>query len=301
MLGLVRVWLKHIQSLRMFELDRSKSFRMLMTYMNMIGTYASCSHSTILLLIIDIGNTTPSLAPILTFGITLALNKDKEGGPLSLSTAFTSLSIMSLIMGPLSYMLYAIPSFISAFSIFQRVEEFLEKAEEHTPSTSEDAQSTNHGTQDGIPLQSVSARQMIAQNASFAAKLGEAALLQDINFSVRPGTLTMITGKVGSGKSLLLQGLLGELLLTGGTLRKDIASIGYCAQSAWLVKGTIRRNIIGWCSNSDDDDWYDTVVKACALDKDFQQFSLGDQTRLSSKGLSLSGGQRHRVVSFSPC
>jgi ABC-type multidrug transport system fused ATPase/permease subunit len=250
------------------------------------------------LLIIAVGNATPALAPILTFGITLALNKDKEGGPLSLSTAFTSLSIMSLIMQPLSHMLYAIPSIISAFSIFERVEEFFEKAEEHTPSSSEDAQSMDRCTQDGIPLQPVSVREIVATNASFAAKLGDAALLQDINFSVRPGTLTMITGKVGSGKSLLLQGLLGELLLMGGALRKDIASIGYCAQSAWLVKGTVRRNIIGWSSDSEDKDWYDTVVKACALDKDFQQFSSGDQTRLSSKGLSLSGGQRHRVVRF---
>lgn len=206
---------------------------------------------------------------------------------------------MSLVLEPLSYMLFAIPSFVNAFSIVERIEAYFEKAEEHTPSAGDNSRPNTSSSQGDIPMRTVSGRDMAAENASFAAKLGEAALLHDITFSVEPGTLTTVTGKVGSGKTLLLQGLLGELLLTDGVLNKNVGSIGYCSQSSWLVKGTIRRNITGWSTVHDDDTWYNLVVKACGLDKDFEQLPAGDQTMLSSRGLSLSGGQRHRVVSFS--
>lgn len=37
------------------------------------------------------------------------------------------------------------------------------------------------------------------------------------------------------------------------------------------------------------------MVKACALLKDFEQFSHGDLTVVGEKGVSLSGGQRARI------
>lgn len=40
MLGLVGVWFKHIQSLRVFELAQSKKYRMSIVFMNMIGLFA---------------------------------------------------------------------------------------------------------------------------------------------------------------------------------------------------------------------------------------------------------------------
>lgn len=41
MLGLVPVWLEHIQSLRVFELKESKHFRTLIVYMNLLGMHQS--------------------------------------------------------------------------------------------------------------------------------------------------------------------------------------------------------------------------------------------------------------------
>lgn len=37
------------------------------------------------------------------------------------------------------------------------------------------------------------------------------------------------------------------------------------------------------------------MVRVCALLKDFQQFSHGDQTLVGERGASLSGGQRARI------
>lgn len=43
--------------------------------------------------------------------------------------------------------------------------------------------------------------------------------------------------------------------------------------------------------------WYKSVVKACALDRDFEELEAGELSLVGSKGVSLSGGQKARVVS----
>lgn len=58
---------------------------------------------------------------------------------------------------------------------------------------------------------------------------------------------------------------------------------------------TIRDNIIGY--GHFDNALYRKVVKACDLEKDFDQLSQGHETVIGSKGLALSGGQKQRVVS----
>ncbi len=47
-----------------------------------------------------------------------------------------------------------------------------------------------------------------------------------------------------------------------------------------------------------DEKWYDTVVRACGLQKDLEQMPRGDGTLVGDDGGILSGGQRQRVVSM---
>lgn len=117
-------------------------------------------------------------------------------------------------------------------------------------------------------------------------------MLNDLHFAIPPSKLTVITGKVGSGKSMLLLGILGELEATGD-LQGSLAGASYCSQQTWLIKASIKQNITGPEGGDVDDDWYHTVVEACALTRDFQQLPLGD----NSNALTLSGGQKQRVVS----
>lgn len=44
-----------------------------------------------------------------------------------------------------------------------------------------------------------------------------------------------------------------------------------------------------------DKEWYNKVVKVCALERDFQQFPQGDRTLVGDRGVSLSGGQKARI------
>jgi ABC-type polysaccharide/polyol phosphate transport system ATPase subunit len=57
--------------------------------------------------------------------------------------------------------------------------------------------------------------------------------VQDVSFKIPRGELVAVVGPVGSGKSSLLQGLIGEMRQTSGDVLFG-ASVSYCPQSAWI-------------------------------------------------------------------
>lgn len=116
--------------------------------------------------------------------------------------------------------------------------------------------------------------------------------LNNISFKVPQGILCAIVGPVGSGKSSLLQLLIGELPVLKGEV-KITDSISYACQEPWLFSGTVRDNILfGETYNRKH---YREVITACALTDDFRQLPNGDQTIVGERGAALSGGQKARV------
>lgn len=70
-------------------------------------------------------------------------------------------------------------------------------------------------------------------------------------------------------------------------------SVSYASQEPWLFSGTVRQNILfGQPLNKRR---YQTVVKKCALERDFELLPHGDKTVVGERGASLSGGQRARI------
>jgi ABC-type bacteriocin/lantibiotic exporter with double-glycine peptidase domain len=57
--------------------------------------------------------------------------------------------------------------------------------------------------------------------------------LKDIDFSIPRGQLVAIVGAVGSGKTSLLQGIIGEMRRTSGNIKFG-GSVAYSSQSAWI-------------------------------------------------------------------
>jgi ABC-type protease/lipase transport system fused ATPase/permease subunit len=53
------------------------------------------------------------------------------------------------------------------------------------------------------------------------------------NLTIPRGQLVAIVGPVGTGKTSLLQGLIGEMRRTSGTVKFG-GSVSYCPQSAWI-------------------------------------------------------------------
>ncbi|KAF9237599.1 ABC protein [Melanogaster broomeanus] len=106
------------------------------------------------------------------------------------------------------------------------------------------------------------------------------------------GQLTAIVGPVGSGKSSLLQGLIGEMRKVSGHVSFG-GRVAYCPQTAWIQNTTLRNNII--FGQPFDEDKYWRVIEVACLLPDLQLLPDGDLTEIGEKGINLSGGQKQRV------
>lgn len=100
-------------------------------------------------------------------------------------------------------------------------------------------------------------------------------------------------GPVGSGKSSLFSGLLGEMYkLNMGRVNIN-GSIAYVPQLAWIQNETVKNNIL--FGSRFDQSLYDQVLSVCSLTTDLAIMPAGDKTEIGEKGINLSGGQKQRI------
>ncbi|OTB16899.1 hypothetical protein K445DRAFT_10446 [Daldinia sp. EC12] len=116
--------------------------------------------------------------------------------------------------------------------------------------------------------------------------------LQGLNLEIGRDELVAVIGSVGSGKSSFLSSLAGEMRKTSGEVILG-ASRAFCPQYAWIQNATVRDNIL--FGKEMDHERYKEVVKACALQQDFDLWPNGDATEIGERGLTTSGGQRQRI------
>ncbi|XP_015329371.2 ATP-binding cassette sub-family C member 4-like isoform X2 [Bos taurus] len=120
----------------------------------------------------------------------------------------------------------------------------------------------------------------------------ESPTLKGISFTVRPGELLAVVGPVGAGKSSLLRALLGELPRSQGKVSVH-GRIAYVSQQPWVFPGTVRSNIL--FGKKYEEERYEEVIKACALEEDLQNLKERDLTVIGDGGTPLSKGQKARV------
>ncbi|KAF2755816.1 multidrug resistance-associated protein 1 [Pseudovirgaria hyperparasitica] len=228
-------------------------------------------------------NFTWSTTPFLVSCSTFALFVLTQNRPLTTDIVFPALTLFNLLTFPLSILPMVITSIIEAsvavgrLTSFFQAEELQVDAVQREPSVEEIGEET-----------------LSIVDASFTWNKEESIqALEDINMKVHKGELSCIVGRVGAGKSSLLQAMLGDLWKMKGavTIRGTTA---YVAQSAWVMNATVKENIVfgyRW-----DPAFYDKTVKACALVDDFASLPDGDQTEVGERGISLSGGQKARLT-----
>lgn len=233
--------------------------------------------------------------------------------------AFTSIALVSLLTTPVIVFIQGLPSVMQCVGNFDRIQEYGNYHEDGFEGLDNENLPTAVALE-GIDLQSFSTSRNTAYETpstlqteyisldgqEFAwSKANSTSVISLPSLSIKKRTVTAIVGPVGSGKSSLLNALLGEMAALrpvqpnsrpgGITLPQEAA---YCAQQPWLENGTIRQVVLG--ASGWDEKWYHTVVAACCLDVDIGQLQWGDQTRVGSAGVNLSGGQKQRIVSC-PC
>ena len=129
--------------------------------------------------------------------------------------------------------------------------------------------------------------------ANGAVKEERVHVLSKIDLEISRGSLCMVVGKVGTGKTSLLHAMLGELIKLEGEVRIN-GAISYASQSAFIMNCSLRDNITFGAPY--DEDWYNQVIYACALEDDLDILPAGDTTQIGERGINLSGGQKQRVA-----
>ena len=107
----------------------------------------------------------------------------------------------------------------------------------------------------------------------------EVLQLSKIDFKVKRGDLVAIVGPVGSGKSSLLQALIGEMRRTKGEVIFG-GSLSYCPQQSWIRNATLRENIL--FGQDFDEAKYQKVIRDACLGDDLAMLPNGDETEIGS-------------------
>ncbi|KAJ5272465.1 hypothetical protein N7478_007590 [Penicillium angulare] len=291
-LGLSEIMSSKIEALRLEELVVSKRFRRI---------------QSIRVCMINAPLAIGQLATLAAYAVVALL---QGSGGLAVNQAITSLSLISLMITPLSYLMLAIPDTFSSIGCLYRIQDFLKSQkyiEKRLLPNTLDSPSLLHETVSGVELSTLPQLLPIdndvvvsLENVIFSWKSPSTSETSGTSVKLREsptGNLVVLLGPVGSGKSTFLKGLAGETPVLSGELFVKYPDIAFCDDTPWLSNTSIQKNIVGEDSESDfDPDWYRTVVSACALDLDFMKMAAGDQTLVGSKGSNLSGGQRQRIA-----
>ena len=126
-----------------------------------------------------------------------------------------------------------------------------------------------------------------------------------LDFNLNPGEFVCITGKTGIGKTTLIDTMLGLNEYQSGVLTIDgqpvtslsdeshLKRVSVVTQDVPLFSSSILSNII--TSKALDREWLEEVLALTDL-TDFVENSIqGLDTIISSRGLSVSGGERQRI------
>ncbi len=145
------------------------------------------------------------------------------------------------------------------------------------------------------------------KNVNFNYQNTKKKALNNINFEIKKGECIGVVGETGSGKSTLIDLLLGLLLPTSGEILVDNMhpvnsyqwhkKIGYVPQSVYLTDDSIEANIaFGEEASNIDQDRLNKVIDNAQLSKFITQLPNGAKTLVGERGVRLSGGERQRIA-----
>ncbi|XVF24656.1 hypothetical protein REPUB_Repub13aG0145900 [Reevesia pubescens] len=222
--------------------------------------------------------TTPTLFSLCTFGLFTLM-----GHQLDAAMVFTCLALFNNLISPLNSFPWVINGLIDAFISSRRLSRFLCCSEKKSE----------------VELKSdlVSSDMAVVMHDACCAwsssNEDQNLVLNHVTLSLAKGLLVAVVGEVGSGKSSLLNSILGEARLVHGSIYSS-GSAAYVPQVPWILSGTIRDNIL--FGKNLDSQRYADALQACALDVDISLMAGHDMAYIGEKGTNLSGGQRARLA-----
>lgn len=237
-------------------------------------------------------------SPILLSAVSLATHAFLTGS-LTPSSAFVSLGVFKTLEITLSFIPELATNLLDAWVSLKRIQEYLSSPE--------------------ISIRPKTADTIVFTNAAIAWPSDDDSednrfILRGMDLVFPKGELSVISGKTGTGKSLLLSAILGEADLLNGDFHVPKApsrlqrqdekanklnwiipgAIAYVAQIPWIENASIRDHILFGLPF--DADRYSKTIDACALERDLEAMIDGDDTEIGANGINLSGGQKWRIT-----
>ncbi|KAJ3496732.1 hypothetical protein NLG97_g2449 [Lecanicillium saksenae] len=283
-LGLGPQMARYIQSLQIAETKASKTYRTLQAIT--IGSAVLVDHFT----------------PVLV--VAVGVFTYMFGEELDPEIIYPALGVVTMAKGPLATLLQVYPQFMSMLGCFERIQVYLSQDEHEDPrivSGSGLATTQERPILNGLQL---SPGQIAGlnplpifrfENATIASSGSDKAVLSNLDFCLDEGSITAMFGPTGSGKSTVVEGMLGEAeVLEGKThVVEPARRIAVCGQQVFLPNGTFRDCIVGACEY--EPVWFNTVIAYCKLLEDLERLPNGELYNIGTGGVGLSGGQRQRV------
>ncbi|XP_024537956.1 ABC transporter C family member 13 isoform X1 [Selaginella moellendorffii] len=217
---------------------------------------------------------TPTLFSVLTFGLFTFL-----GHTLDAATVFTSLALFNILISPLNSFPWVITGIVEAWVSIQRLQRFL--------SSPDSSQTFSRTTPE---MDRNTALKVSEMDFSWSSSL---PTLKRISLDIPKGSLVVVLGQVGSGKSSLLHAILNEMNCERDSVYVS-GSTAFVSQTPWIRSGSLRENIL--FGRLYVEDRYDQVVRACSLDFDVELMHKKDLSEIGERGCNLSGGQKARLA-----
>ncbi|XP_058497006.1 ATP-binding cassette sub-family C member 10 isoform X1 [Solea solea] len=238
----------------------------------------------------------PVVISILTFVTYVML-----GHQLTAAKVFTTLALVGMLIIPLNSFPWVLNSILEAKVSLERIQSFFKLTNQDLQAyyalvSPEDAQTSVLLNQGTFSWQSPDGLDNDKEEATEPGAGKGSLLLHTLNLHIIKGSLIVVVGKVGCGKSSLLAALTGELNRRSGVvyIADRETGFGLASQEPWIQHASVRDNIL--FGKEYDPTFYQAVIEACALADDLNVLPKGDKTEVGENGVTLSGGQKARVA-----
>jgi ATP-binding cassette subfamily B protein len=150
--------------------------------------------------------------------------------------------------------------------------------------------------------------QIVLENVSFRYASDSPWILQGVNLKINKGDNIGFIGLTGSGKSTLIDLIMGLLEPTSGTISVDGVklsarnyrswqkNITHVPQSIFLADSSVKMNIaFGIPAQEIEDQRLEAASEQAQISEAIKSWPDGYETYVGERGVKLSGGQRQRI------
>ena len=144
-------------------------------------------------------------------------------------------------------------------------------------------------------------------NITYAYPNTEKNIFTNANMSIKIGTSVGVKGTTGSGKSTIIDILLGLLKVKEGNITVDgvdinnnyegwLQNVGYIPQMIFMLDDTIKGNVAFGIKDEDiSEEQIWNALREAQLDEFVRSLPEGLDTKIGERGIRISGGQRQRI------